>query len=208
MDPIKIKDSDRVLFVGTTGFGKTELARFFLRGMNRVVVIDPKHMIQWEGYRRGRGLPTFGDDFHVIYRPRLEDDFELAMLIHKLGKMKRLTIYCDELMSLVEMFPEATRQLEDVVRTGRERHVAVWSAMQRPRWVPIFFLSEAEVKFQFYLNDFADRERMSHFSTPEVLDDLDYYQFWYYRVNQKVPQLMTLDKAKGSIIGLVRDLEP
>src|ERR1700690_1855224 len=117
---IQIDDDERVMFVGTTGFGKTVLAKHFLSKLNRVLVIDPKHTFKMDGFKRAKRLPYFGsEDFHLIYRPRESDDLDLARLLAALNRMKGVTIYCDELATMVGGFPITIRQMEEIARTGR-----------------------------------------------------------------------------------------
>lgn len=196
---IKISNSERVVFVGTTGSGKTELAKHFLPRLNRVLVIDPKHEFKLDGFKRVKNLPMFGKEFKIIFRPKLSDDEQLADMIYKLFREKNCTIYCDELMTLTEMFPASLSVLTDVVRTGREKHVAVWSAFQRPRWVPRFYMSESEVKFQFNLLSFEDRVYMSQFSTPLATEKIERFTFWYMRPDMDEPALMRLNLPKNYI---------
>lgn len=200
MNEVRINDDERVVFVGTTGSGKTVLAKHFLSMINRVLVVDPKHTFKLDGYKRARGLPMFGKDFHVIYRPQWKDDGPLADLIYRMNRMRDVTIYIDELATVSEQFPQTTGILADVARTGRERHVALWSALQRPRWTPRIFFTEAEVFFQFNLRSGEDRGYMSQFVGPEVLDQIDKFQFWYSRPEMRSPLVLHLDIAKNGII--------
>lgn len=200
MDAIRIKDDERVVFVGKTGYGKTVLAKHFLAQLNRVLVIDPKHTFRLDGFKRGKSLPAFGNDFHLIYRPGRYDDEHLAELIYRLNKMKNVTIYCDELSTTAAQFPETTNMLADVARTGRERHVALWNAVQRPRWTPRIFFTEAEIFFQFHLRAREDREYMAQFVGPEVIASMDPFDFWYSRSEMRVPLAMRLDLSRGGII--------
>lgn len=200
---ITIRDDERVMLVGTTGSGKTELAKHFLAGMTRTLVIDPKHTFRLDGYRRARGLPAFGKDFHVIYRPRPWDDFPLADLIYKLNKMRDVTIYCDELATLHEQFPATTQMLADVARTGRERHVSLWNATQRPRWTPRIFFTETEVYFMFHMRSAEDRAYMAGLLSPDVFNDIDMFNFWYMRPGMKLPEHLHLDLSRGGIIPLL-----
>lgn len=204
---IQILDNERVLFVGKTGSGKTVLAKHFLQQINRVMVVDPKHTFRLDGFHRTRRLPFISRDFKIIYRPRWEDDFALADLIYHMNKMRDCTIYIDELATLREQFPASTQMLADVVRTGRERHVAVWSALQRPRWVPLVFLTEAEVMFQFNLRSGEDRRYMVTFMGPMVWDPIQPFEFWYARAEDDEPFLLRLDLAKGGIIPVANAIE-
>ena len=55
---VQIKVSERASFVGTTGSGKTVLARHFLQHSGeRILAIDPKHMLEVPGFKMGRKLP-------------------------------------------------------------------------------------------------------------------------------------------------------
>ncbi len=202
MDAIRINNDERVMFVGKTGYGKTVLAKHFLTRMNRVLVIDPKHTFKLDGYRRAKSLPIYGKDFHIVYRPRRDDDEHLGDLVYRLNKMRDVTIYCDELSTTADMFPYTTSMLADVARTGRERHVSLWNAVQRPRWTPRVFFTEAEVFFLFNLRSGEDRGYMAQFVGPEVIDQIEKFNFWYDRPEMKRPGLMRLDLVRGGIIPL------
>lgn len=199
MMKIQILNSERVIFVGTTGSGKTVLAKHFLAQMNRVLVIDPKHTFKLDGYKRAKQLPPFSRDFKIIYRPKWEDDFHLSRLVAKLNKMKDVTIYVDELATLSEQFPETTAMLADVARTGRERKVALWNAVQRPRWTPRIFFTESEVFFLFSLRSGEDRKYISEFIGPQALDPIKQFTFWYSRLDEIKPYLLHLDLSRGII---------
>jgi len=197
---ISIRPEHRVLFAGTTGFGKTVLAEHFLAKMNRVLVVDPKHTFRLEGYKNSKSLPLFSDNFRMIYRPKMGDDAHLAKLFYELFKKKNCTIYCDELSTLTDMFPQSTKVLADIARTGRERRVAVWCAVQRPRRVPVFFITESEILFQFNLRSSDDRDYLAGFVGDEVRERVQYFQFWYTHPSIETPVLMTLDREKNVII--------
>lgn len=196
---IHLKADERVVFVGATGSGKTELAKHLLRRLNRVVVLDPKHTFRLEGFTRRKTLPILGKRFQTIYRPDRNDDGRLADFLDDLLRLKHVTIYVDELQSLVLRFPEATEVLTDIVRVGRERFVSVWSSMQRPKRVPIFFLSEAEAIFMFNLRRLEDRLYMSEYVGDMAGDEIEQYTFWWAHVREKFPALMTLDLNKNFI---------
>lgn len=196
---IKIRTNERVFIVGTTGSGKTEIAKHFLSQMNRVLVIDPKFEFSLEGFKRARELPPFKREFKIIYRPRDEDDFELSEMVNKLFRGKNVTIYVDELATIVDYFPRTLRKLAQVAREGRSKRVSLWSATQRPRRIPLIFKTESENQFQFFLRDENDRDHMSGYLGRDAIKPIDLYDFWYVRSGMKFPALLRLDLERGKI---------
>jgi len=197
---IKILASDRVAFIGASGTGKTELAKFFLSRVNRIVVIDPKHTFRLEGFKRTWRLPWGkNSDFRMIVRPKMDQDAELYELITRLYKMGHVTIYVDEMATLSEMFPSSTALLKNVARTGREKRVALWSAVQRPRGVPLVFFTECETFFVFNLRSIDDRQHVKGYVGDEVLDRIPKYKFWHCSTDSDDPILLTLDLKTQSI---------
>lgn len=197
---IQIKNSERIAFIGSTGSGKTQLAKFFLSRLNRVVVIDPKHMFRLDGFKTTKRFPAWQKEFKLIYRPRVNDDSDLYEYIRKLYKLKNVTIYVDEMATLSEMFPYSTAALGDIARVGREPRVALWSAMQRPRGTPRIFLSESETFFVFNLRAREDREYIKGYAGDETTERIPRFHFWHIRTDAESPELLTLDLEKDQII--------
>lgn len=211
MTRIHIRNSERVLFVGRTGSGKTVLAKHFLANQNRVLVLDPKNTFRLDGYRARRSLPLVGSEFRIIYRPRLGDDEQMADLVYSLMRLKNATIYVDELAVMAESYPATTGVLAQIAMTGRERKVTVWAACQRPRWTPRIFFTEAECVFMFNMRSGEDRAYMAQFVGPEALDPIERYEFWYNHADEETPALMryNMEKRYIELIGQVpRDVAP
>lgn len=197
---IRILASDRVAFIGASGTGKTQLAKFFLTRLNRVVVIDPKHTFRLEGFKRTWRLPwAKNSDFKLIVRPKMEQDAELYELIARLYKMGHVTIYVDEMATLSDMFPHTTALLKNVARTGREKRVALWSAVQRPRGVPLVFFTECETFFVFNLRSMDDRQHIRGYIGDEVLDRIPKFKFWHCSTDSDDLSLLSLDLKTESI---------
>ena len=196
---IHLKNDQRVVIVGATGSGKTLLAKHFLQSLNRILVIDPKHTFHLDGFQVRRNLPAFGSQWRMIYRPKRDDDGNMSDLLRKLFKLKNVTIYCDELATLSEMYKETTETLGDIARTGRERHVSVWTALQRPRWVPRVFFTEAESMFIFNLRSSEDRDYMAKFTDPIVNEPIEKFSFWYYHPDNEGIALMRYNLHKNYI---------
>jgi len=191
MDSISLKPGEHACILGCTGSGKTILSEFLLSDMNRAIVVDPKLEFKLPGYTRRFSLWPWEKEFRLIWRPRRSDDLKLAGLLRRAWKKKNLTIYVDELQSLTDFFPQATAVLSDVIRTGRSRRVSVWTATQRPAWVPRWFLSESRHKFVFTLLDKADRLRASDVIGDAAKQMLDLHDFYYHAPGLTTPELLT-----------------
>lgn len=197
---IRIKADERQLFLGGTGSGKTVLAKHFLTRLNRVFVIDPKHTFKLDNYKIRKALPVLGKQWRIIYRPQKgEDDSRLADILDELFRIKNVTIYCDELSTLADRFPISTEVLADIARTGREIKVAVWNAIQRPRWVPRVFLTETEGIFTFGLRSQEDRNYIAEFTHPIVKEPIEKYTFWYSHPDEIETALMRFNLSKNFI---------
>ncbi len=199
MTTIQIKNSERVAFIGATGSGKTVLARYLLGGLNRVVVIDPKHTFHMPGYKTGWRLPLTSGDFHLVIRPHGGEDERLALFLARLMGEGSVTIYVDEAATTADTFPETTMVLTDIARTGRERHVALWCTMQRPRRVPLTMLTETETFFVFSVRSKDDRDYIRGYTGDEVITRLPRFIFWYYRTEEDRPALMTFNLDKNQV---------
>lgn len=196
------------MFLGATGSGKTVLAKKLLSGLNRVIVIDPKHTFSLDNFSvlRHYKMPFFISKFQYIIRPIRGDDLKLRNLIEKVIRDGSITIYVDELASLVDRFPLTTETLEDIARTGRESYISLWSASQRPRWIPKPFLTETESIFQFGLRAFEDRQYLSGFTGSDPNKILGPYEFIYSRADANTPpEKMILNLQTGKIISLGKE---
>jgi hypothetical protein len=206
---IRISSSDRVVFVGHSGSGKTELAKYFLRMQTRVTVIDPKHTFRLDGFKINKSFSfrPWVNQFQNVIRPGRNDDDKLAEFLFSALKKKNNTIYVDELAVMEERFPESTQVLREIALTGRERKVSLWNAIQRPRGVPRVFFTETEVYFMFNLRSDEDRQYLTGFIGNEVREQIPRFQFWYYRGEEDTPRLMTLNLKENVIYNLNRQID-
>lgn len=170
---MQIKTSDRVTLVGQTGSGKSFFARRLCAPIPRLLILDEKgELDDWGaqdwGPRSARKL--FSDEpFRLRWVPgpgetyRYEEFFQLA---YEAGN---LTVYIDELTAAV---PHGTRPgpyLASLYQRGRSLGVGTIACTQRPAWVPMFTLSEAQWLVMFRLRLEVDRKRMAEQMGPEVL---------------------------------------
>jgi MoxR-like ATPase len=92
--------TNRAFIVGTTGSGKTTLAKEMLRWRRNVLILDSKGLIDWPGYERHSVLKTLfkSKAKRIIYRPSLEEsEFDRIELFFKWSYLRRNhTLYIDE----------------------------------------------------------------------------------------------------------------
>ena len=175
-----------MLITGKTGSGKTYLSKFLTRHVKRLVVFDGKGTLgdwQLDPYdkdavdkiKRGEDVRTrvlvpFGADPVAWWSGVLS-------MVYAAGNC---TIYIDELYSVCPPNQRPSDELWSIYTRGRELGLGVWAATQRPVWVPLFALSEAEHYFMFRLQLEEDRRRMAAFMSPVVEEPIrDPHGFYY-----------------------------
>lgn len=191
MASIALKTDERVAIVGRTGAGKTYLAERLVRGLSRLVVIDPKGTLaswgldDWSTTVRRelrRGEPVRA---RVVYP--LDGDFEPVLAeIYEAGN---ITVYIDEVYGIVPPGSRPGPYFTALYTRGRELGIGVWAATQRPTWVPLFVLSEADWLFVFKLQLDEDRRRLAEILGGDVLRPItDRHGMWIYNVHWDRPR--------------------
>jgi hypothetical protein len=191
---MKIKANDRILLAGKTGSGKTYFAAHLLRPVTRLVVVDPKATLGSWPLQEPRGFDwsNFGRGKPGRYRilPPITDDPEgwYEQLFEQLYGYGNLVLYIDEAYAVVPPGARPGKWLSAMYTRGRERGIGVWAATQRPAWIPLFLMSEADWLIVFRLNLELDRRRMATIAGDMVLRRIpDEHGFWLYHVEDEEP---------------------
>jgi hypothetical protein len=179
---VKIKSGERVALFGKTQSGKTTLAKYLLLPLHRLVVIDLK-----------LGLAEWGlEDFATKHLRAIknQDDYKIRVTTKEesLSVMSQLyesgngTIFIDEIVALVPEQTKAPQIITDIWQRGAFKKISGWAGSQRPKKVPLIFLSEAEHFFIFKLNLEADRKTVYDNTGSKVLlkPTPDKHGFYYY----------------------------
>lgn len=217
MPPISLKTSDRVFICGKTGSGKTYLAHYATRSINRLVVLDGK------GSLSGWGLEPWNSDAE---RRLLSGEKVRARVLAPLGidmttfwnsvlitcyRAGNVTIYIDELYAVIQPQKPPSSEFFAVYTRGREFGIGVWATTQRPVWVPLVALSEAEHYFMFRLSLAEDRQRLASFMTEEVMSTIkDRYGFYYMYMNWDRPiytEQLVIEEPKKVAVHNARPVE-
>lgn len=189
-----IKSSDRVFIAGKTGSGKTFLARHLTKRLPRLVVLDGKGSLSdWNLDPWGseaRRVLLAGDPIKVRVTAPLKGDIKdfwekVLGFCYYAGD---LTIYIDEVYAITPPNASPGPHLNACFTRGREFGVGVWASSQRPVWIPLIAMSEAEHYFCFRLNLSDDRKRMAAFMGTDVNNPInDPHGFYYSRAEWNEP---------------------
>jgi len=186
MPHVLVESGQRVVAVGKTGSGKSYLMRYLVAQLHRVMVLDPKSMIdpkqwnlEWASERGVRDLGK-GKDGRLLVRGANTDDW--AYWLQSAWDVGNIVVYIDELYALVN-FGQGKPPiiLSRLYTQGREKDVGVWGSTQRPSWVPMFTLSESDWFFAFRTQLSEDRKRLAELMGEEVMEQVpDKHGFWEY----------------------------
>ena len=198
---IDLRGSERWLFVGKTGSGKSYLARALLREMARrgwpIVIVDPSAFWmgknpKWE--RNGPGTiekprlvthfnPKLAVQLYVPSIPGWQDPGLDALMADCLTRGK-LVLYFDETNGLVSA-NQFSPWFARVVTQGRKHELAVWAATQRPTRVPEILLSQAENWAIFRVIAPQDRKRIAEYTGSKATAQQRLEPFYWFYWNQK-----------------------
>lgn len=196
-DIVDVKETERAVFVGRTGSGKTLLAKSLLVTYPHVLAIDEKAEFRLPRdiiVNRLDDLPAVLDEMKhrpyepVIYQPEPEFwNIDSYNEVFRLVYLRRhMTVYVDEIYAVMKglIFPH---WYQAVLTRGRSLEIRTISCTQRPSRIPISVLSESEhyAVFQLQLED--DRAKMAGLIGKEALREIPKHSFWYYNVGQDGP---------------------
>jgi hypothetical protein len=98
-------------------------------------------------------------------------------------------IYIDEVYAVLEQTKRGGPEAVNAIWTrGRKRNVGGWVSSQRPTWLPLTLISEADWYFCFRLTLEEDRKRMSSFMGQEVMNPItDKHGFFVANAGWETP---------------------
>lgn len=191
----EISGGQRVAGVGKTGSGKTHALGLLMLYFPRLLVLDPKGGLSDErrklegeylwnlddvGTKGGKAAKESierGGPGRLRVPAPLDGDWEpWCKWAYDQGG---LTVYIDEIYGVVDT-ARPGKWLNALYTRGRGLNIGVWTATQRPAWIPRVMLTESEWIFQFRLSDEEDRDRMKKIIGPAALEVLPPRAFLLY----------------------------
>lgn len=166
---------EHLVFVGSTGSGKTYLAERMLERFDRFVAIDTQNSLdlaesrtvstpaqlssslRW--YKRIKYVPA------LAQRDRTQWNNVFAMLDSSSAKRKpsERIVYIDEVYHLGygASFPI---WLPRAITTARQKKISYWISTQRPKMIPMPVLTESSKIYAFYLSREDDIQYLAGFA--------------------------------------------
>jgi hypothetical protein len=194
---IEIETDERVFLAGKTDSGKTYIAQRLLRGIERLVVLDPKGTLQswrlapWD--RESQRLLRNGDPVRTRVKLPAADTLESFWddILFDCWNAGNVLVYVDEVYLLKPEGGAYPRYLSRLYTTGRERGIGAWASAQRPAWVPLVLMSESEHVFAFRMNLEDDRITLAKNTHPDLEQEIprtDPHGFRYYNIHADAPE--------------------
>jgi energy-coupling factor transporter ATP-binding protein EcfA2 len=151
-----VDKGERGIIIGQTGCGKSHLAVRLLPKEGPLLIIDPKRLLQYparvidspDKLEKRDPLQRF------LYRPKEKYLTDIAAYdaVYKWAyhQGKPITVYTDDLVGVLHKnsYPE---HLGFNYMMGRAKDIRMLSAIQRPRWVPLYTLTESTKLYVFRL---------------------------------------------------------
>jgi ABC-type oligopeptide transport system ATPase subunit len=205
LDELYIPATGRGVLVGMTGSGKSTLAKLLLEPYRFVAVIDPKGLLNWEGYERLTTLRQVvkSKAEKIIYAPEASElrslemiDAFFAWVYHR----QNTFLYVDEVYA-VSYRNEIPPHYHSILTRGRERGNGLLSATQRPMLIPTVIMSESENWYIFRLNMEGDRRKIEQSIglSQEQISTLPKRLFYFVRADEDLqtpPLTLSLRKKQ------------
>jgi energy-coupling factor transporter ATP-binding protein EcfA2 len=189
MPQISLATNERLFITGKTGSGKSYLARYLTRKISRLIVLDGKGTLgvpEWglEDWYKSIDLNDQTKTFRLRAYPPLKADLVEFWdeILYQAMRAGNITIYMDELYAVVPPNKTASPTLFACYTRGREFGLGMWASTQRPVWIPLVAMSEAEHFFVFRLQLMEDKQRLAAFMGSDVLEPIrDDHGFYYMK---------------------------
>jgi len=202
-----IDPSERWIFVGKTGSGKSELAKYLLRIVAEkmpVVIIDPKFFWlgrypEWETNKKKPGTidkPHLISEFNPKWRVQClqpdtedEEDNRLEKLCYTCLERGNIFLYFDETAGIATAH-RVPKYISKIWQMGRAKDVGAWVSTQAPSGIPRIFKSQAEhfVGMKVGVQDVDVVAQLLNAEEEEV-KALQPYEWLYYHTKLDFPEL-------------------
>ena len=207
-----IDRSEHVFIAGSTGTGKTVLAKAYLSKYQNVMILDTKGTFYFEPFLTSddyvivddiQRLESMSKNFDkIVYRPKLNQLTEYYYdEFFKWCYLRGNTIVCvDEAMQVSISPQKIPYYYKGILTRGRELKTSVWSLTQRPSGLSQLILTESTHYFIFRLNHILDRDKISKISGQgDFKNIVSGHKFRYWRADKQYTVLGELKIKKSKL---------
>lgn len=210
---------ERSLIVGQTGQGKTGLATWLLKRIERapIIIYDTKHENKFLNLPASRFVTSFADVLedlkegtsdYIVFRPPsdvLDDPQELDEYLYRhYMDLPGVDLYVDEAKQFHTSTGRPFKGVQNIQERGRSRGItAIWST-QRPKMISNSIITEAQKIFIMYLPFEQDHKKLQElvpgFKDVPMLKP-ETYQFYFANQRKGTCELFNpvkLDKGIDS----------
>lgn len=182
---LRFRQGEHITIVGTTGSGKTLLARELLKFRDFVAVLgtkrnDPELYGPFEnlGYEITEDFDATPEahESRIIFRPRLSTPDQKGLdrqrqafeaMLFEVFEAGRWTLYADEIWYLTNRLKLAPI-FETFWTAGRTEHISVVASTQLPVSIPLLAFDQATHLFLFKNSDRYRINRMAEFTGSDI----------------------------------------
>lgn len=189
------RDAERMIVIGKTGSGKTELVKLVAAQAERVMWWDTKRLNEG-GF--GVAPPPAGPaelaalldaQPHVTVQPdpNLNATEQLDALAHAVYEHGNVLFVVDDAMNAMGVAPP--HWINNIVTMGRSRGIGLISIVQRAHHIPRVLLTEAEHVVAFELHGESDVKRLREEVAQELEQTTGLQRFhfaWYSRGTREI----------------------
>lgn len=178
---VRLRQGEHITIIGTTGSGKTVLARELLKPRSFVAVLGTKNTdselygpFEALGYEITDEFDAMPDreESRIIFRPKIRtpdrkgrdaqsEAFE--EMLFEVWAAGSWTVYADEIVTLTKRL-NLSVTFEEFWTAGRSEHITVVASTQEPVSIPLLAFTAATHIFLFRNNDRRRIDRMADFS--------------------------------------------
>jgi len=170
-----------------------------------VISIDTKRDNRWDGFITTSDVNRIfakkrQDSGRFIFRPEfgLEGILQVADVCDRAYKEGGWHIHFDELYQCTARPGTSQGYPPSLVRlwtAGRSKKITAWGCTQRPKFIPIFCMSEST---HFFLFELGNKEDVAHVAKMAGVDklrqEMSGHEFLYYNRQTRLVKRMILDK--------------
>lgn len=195
------KTDQRAIIIGTTGCGKTTLARYVMSWYQYAVVYDTKGQIDWDDFKTVRSwneLQSYQIEYPKLhYIPTLEESQNrdsIEAFFKWVYLRENCVLYVDELSYVCDSTTPPF-WLSNILMRGRELGIGFIGSTQRPKRIPLVLFSEADNWFCFKLRLDEDAERVEKTLgvDREEIKSLPKHHFYYGGYDSLHPKPIKLE---------------